>query len=308
MSTLIYMAIRLISRIPLPLGRLMGKMLGRLILLFPASRTEVSLQNIKNRLGPSLGPEGAKGLNREMILHFARMIFEVPHILNMNQGNLNTYVILENEENLQKALKKGKGAFILTGHLGNWEFMAAALSLRFGRLSIVARPFDFRPLDRVMHRLRSRFGAEVIPKQKAMRRLLTTIKQKRIVGILLDQNVDWYAGVFVKFLGEWACTNKGLALLALKTGAPVIPTFSVRHGDGRYRIVFEEELRLIRTGDKQKDVEENTALFTRVIESYIKRYPEQWLWFHKRWKTRPYCELPAEDPKQLPAGGQITPK
>ena len=291
-SRLIYITIKLVSCIPLPLCRWIGKMLGRFISLFSTRRTQVSLHNIEMCFGQPLGPKGAKRLNRAVILHFAQMVFEVPHILNMNKVNLNKYVVFHNEENLRNAYKKGKGVFIVTGHFGNWELMAAAISLRFGRLSIVARPFDFKPLDRVMVTLRSRFGAEIIPKQKAMRRLLNTIKQKRMVGILLDQNVDWYAGVFVKFLGEWACTNKGLALLALKTGAPVIPAFCVRQKDGPYRIYFEDEIRLKKTGDKTKDVEENTVLFTNVIEYYIRRHPEQWLWFHQRWKTRPYCVLP----------------
>ena len=127
-----------------------------------------------------------------------------------------------------------------------------------------------------------------------MRRLLGAIKEKKAIGILLDQNVDWYEGVFVKFLGRWACTNKGLALIALKSGTPVLPAFPVRQSDGRFRIMFGKELELIRTGDKTRDVEDNTALFSGVIEKYILQYPGQWFWFHQRWKTRNYCPLPDE--------------
>jgi KDO2-lipid IV(A) lauroyltransferase len=96
----------------------------------------------------------------------------------------------------------------------------------------------------------------------------------------------------VKFLGRWACTNKGLALLALKTGAPVIPLFSIRQNDGRYCIIFEDEVKPIHTGDKTKDIEENTALYTRIIERYVQKYPDQWFWFHRRWKTRMYWPIP----------------
>jgi len=103
--------------------------------------------------------------------------------------------------------------------------------------------------------------------------------------------VDWYEGAFVNFLGRPACVNKGLAVLALKTRAPVIPFFSVRDEAGRYRIIIEKEVTLIRTGDKTRDVEDNTALFTNVIESYIRKYPHHWFWFHKRWKTKNYCEI-----------------
>jgi KDO2-lipid IV(A) lauroyltransferase len=95
-------------------------------------------------------------------------------------------------------------------------------------------------------------------------------------------------GIFVDFFGELACTNVGMALLALKTGAPVVPAFNTRQADGRYRVVFEPELQLIRTGDKDRDVEKNTELFTQVIERYIRENPDHWFWLHQRWKTRPW--------------------
>jgi KDO2-lipid IV(A) lauroyltransferase len=125
-----------------------------------------------------------------------------------------------------------------------------------------------------------------------MRRVMKAIREKNMVGILLDQNVDWYEGVFAKFLGRWACTNKGLAVMALRTGAPVVPAFAVRQKDGRYHIIFEDEIELVRTGDQTKDIEQNTALFTDIIETYIRRYPDHYFWFHRRWKTQPYCPLP----------------
>jgi KDO2-lipid IV(A) lauroyltransferase len=121
--------------------------------------------------------------------------------------------------------------------------------------------------------------------------MLEHLKRNRPIAILLDQNVDWYEGVFVKFFGEWACTNKGLAILARKTGAPVVPVFLVRKAEGGYRLVFEPEVALPRSGDKIKDIEESTAIFTRIIERYVRQHPDHWLWFHKRWKTRPTCRL-----------------
>jgi len=113
------------------------------------------------------------------------------------------------------------------------------------------------------------------------------------VGILLDQNVDWYDGVFVDYFGRPACTNKGLALLALKTGAPVIPVFLIRDGK-RFIFHCEPEVPLVRTGDKIKDIEVNTERFTKIIESFVSRYPEQWFWLHQRWKTRPYHPWPKD--------------
>jgi KDO2-lipid IV(A) lauroyltransferase len=204
---------------------------------------------------------------------------------------MHRYIVFEHEQNLRDALAKGKGVLALTGHFGNWELMSTAVAMYFGNLAVVVRPLDFEPADKLMVDLRSRYGTEIIPAHRGMRDMMRATRKNKIIGILLDQNVDWYEGAFVNFLGRPACSNKGLALLALRTGAPVIPFFSVRDETGRYRIIIEKEVTLVRTGDKTRDVEDNTALFTDVIESYIRKYPHQWFWFHKRWKTKNYCEI-----------------
>lgn len=281
-----------ISRIPLPLGQFMGKLLGTLLSMVPSTRTSIVVENIRRAFKGTGREANPKRLTRKIFMHFGQMLFEVPHILKMSPEDIERLVVFQGMENLHEAVEKGRGVFILTAHFGNWELMSAALSARLKDPAIVVRPIDFQPFERFMQELRTRFGTGIIPKQKAMRRLLEAMKHKRVVGILLDQNVDWYEGVFVNFLGARACTNKGLALVALKTGAPVVPVFSVRQKDGRFRIIVEPELSLIRTGDKIKDIEENTALFTAVIEKYIRHYPDHWFWFHRRWKTLPYCRLP----------------
>jgi KDO2-lipid IV(A) lauroyltransferase len=282
----------LMSRIPLPLGRFLGKLLGLAATLLPATRPGLVQESIRRSFGPALGEKEAGRMMRKVYLHFGQMVFEVPHVLRLNPDNLGDYVHFHQEENLLRARAKGKGVFILTAHFGNWELMSAAMSLRYGAGAVVVRNIDFQPLDRLVTLLRSRFGTEAIPKQRAMRRLIGVTRERKLVGILLDQNVDWYEGAFVKFLGRWACTNKGLALMALKNGTPVVPTFAVRQPDGRYRVIFDREVELIRTGDKIRDVEDNTALFTQAIERYVLKHPDHWFWYHRRWKTKNYCELP----------------
>lgn len=290
---LTYVFIRLLSLIPFRAGQFLGRVLGRAFARVPLGRKMVSLDNLHQVFGRHMSEPEIEDLNRRIIMHFGQMLFEVPHILRLRPGNLNKYVVFQNEENLLSAIKKGKGGFVLTAHFGNWELMSAATSLGFATNgSVVARPLDFPPADRLIRDLRSQFGTEIIPKQRALRRIMRAIKENRLVGILLDQSVDWYEGVFVPFMGIPACTNKGLAFMALKTGAPVVPIFSIRQPDGRYRIVFEKEVELVRTGDKLRDIEENTALFTSIIEKYVRQYPEQWFWFHRRWKTKNSCILP----------------
>jgi KDO2-lipid IV(A) lauroyltransferase len=284
--------VRMMSRIPLPVAQFTGKMLGTLAFLVPMNRKAAALDNLLQSFCAEMSEEQAKRLLRRIYVHFGQMFLEVPHVARLRPENLHRYVVFESEERFYEALKKGKGVLALTGHLGNWEMVSAASAVRFGNTAVIARPMDFKPLEKLVLDLRSRYGTEIIPKQRSMRRLLTTLRANKMIGILLDQNVDWYEGAFVNFFGRPACTNKGLALVALKTGSPVVPIFSARAKDGRYRITVGEEVDLIRTGDKLRDVEENTALFTRVIERSIREHPDQYFWFHQRWKTKNYCALP----------------
>ena len=274
------------SYIPFRVAQEIGKMTGLFAYLIPNNRKTVAYENIRASFGSDLSEADAKKLLRKVYMHFGQMLFEIPHIFRLDLRNLNRYMMIEGEENLRQAWKRGKGVLFLTAHLGNWEFMSAVGSLYFGNTAVVARRSDSASVDRVINELRSRFGAEIIPPQGAMRPLIMALKHNKMIGILLDQNVDWYQGAFIPFLGRWACTNKGLALLARKTGTPVIPVFAVRDGNGRHRMVFEKEIELRKTGDKIRDIEDNTALFNGMIERYVRKHPDQWLWFHRRWKTK----------------------
>jgi KDO2-lipid IV(A) lauroyltransferase len=278
--------------IPLSLGRFTGKMLGAFISIIPVARLRVSRENIKKTLGASMTDSEAAMLNRGVYEHFGQTLFELAHIFRINKKNLDKYVVFEGQENLTRALSKGKGVFILSAHLGNWEMITAAISIRFGGLCAVASPQHASAVDRLINTIRTRSGMEIIPKKNSIKKMISEIRQNKMVGILLDLNTKWEQGVFVDFLGRPSCTNKGLALIALKMDTPVMPVFSVREEDGLYHILIGEEVKLIRTGDRTIDIEENTALFTRIIEAQVKRYPDQWLWIHRRWKTLPYCPLP----------------
>ncbi|MBN1627175.1 MAG: lysophospholipid acyltransferase family protein [Deltaproteobacteria bacterium] len=282
---------QIMACIPLGLGRFLGKTLGIFISLLPFKRLKVSLDNIQNTLGGSLtGPEASR-LNRRVYMHFGQALFELSRIFRMNNKNLDKYIVLEGEDNLTKALAKGKGVFLLSAHIGNWEMITAAVSIRYGRLSAIASTQHSPAVDRLIKTIRTRFGMEVIPKKQGLKMMISAVKRNRIVGILLDLNSKWDQGVFVDFLGRPACTNKSLAVMVLKMDTPVIPAFSIREKDGLYHIYLGEEIKPIRTGDRTMDIEENTALFTRIIEAQVRKNPDQWLWVHRRWKTLPYCPL-----------------
>jgi KDO2-lipid IV(A) lauroyltransferase len=170
--------------------------------------------------------------------------------------------------------------------------MGATFAALYEPTFAVVKELDFPPLERLVAKLRESTGNRCISKENSMRTILGLLKENRVVGILLDQNLDWRDGVFVKFFGHRACTNKGMALLHKKSRAAVIPVFIYHQGQGRHVVRFMPEVPFLKTGDKRKDVEENTQAYTRVIESMVREVPDHWFWVHKRWKTRPECPWP----------------
>jgi KDO2-lipid IV(A) lauroyltransferase len=194
-------------------------------------------------------------------------------------------------EHYLAARAEGKGVLVLTGHLGAWELSSFYHSLMGYPMSLVIRRLDNPLVDAFVNRIRCLHGNKVIHKDDFARGLLTSMHRGETVGILMDTNMTPPQGVFVPYFGVEACTASGLARVALHSGAAVLPGFLVWEAtEKKYVLRFGEELELIRTGDGTRDIVANTALFTATIEAYVRRYPEQWLWVHRRWKTRPEGE------------------
>jgi KDO2-lipid IV(A) lauroyltransferase len=176
----------------------------------------------------------------------------------------------------------------LTGHLGGWELSAFAHSLYGHPLGVVMRSLDNVYLDRLTKSYRTMHGNSMLDKDDSVRGLLSAMKSGETVGILMDTNMTPPQGVFVDFFGIPACTASGMARIALRTDAAVVPGFTIWDPVLRkYRLRFDSAVELVRTGDDDADIVANTQLFTKVIEEYVRKYPEQWLWVHRRWKTRP---------------------
>jgi KDO2-lipid IV(A) lauroyltransferase len=194
-------------------------------------------------------------------------------------------------EHYVAARAKGKGVLVLTGHLGAWELSSFYHSLMGYPMSLVIRRLDNPLVDEFVNRIRCLHGNRVIHKDDFARGLLNSMHRGETVGILMDTNMTPPQGVFVPYFGVEACTASGLARVALHSGAAVLPGFLVwEAAEKKYVLRFGEELELICTGDAAADIVANTALFTATIEAYVRRYPEQWLWVHRRWKTRPEGE------------------
>ena len=198
------------------------------------------------------------------------------------------FIRYEGLDHFLAAQAAGKGVLVLTGHLGAWELSSFYHSLVGYPMGLVIRRLDNPLVDEFVNRLRCLHGNRVIHKDDFARGLISAMRAGETVGILMDTNMTPPQGLFVPFFGSEACTASGLAKVALKTGAAVLPGFLVRDGESsRYVLRFGEQMELTRTGDFTADVAENTARFTATIEQYIRQTPEQWLWMHRRWKTRP---------------------
>ena len=214
---------------------------------------------------------------------------------------------------LDVARERGRGVIFLTSHLGAWEMLCFAHSALYEPLSFLVRPIDNPRIDRMVERLRTRFGNRPIDKGAAARTALKLLRQGGTLGVLADLNTQEREGVFVPFFGHLACTTAGVATLALRTDATVIPVCAP-WDERRRKFVFRggPVIELVRTGDDRRDVEVNTANFTAAIERHVRMFPEQWLWIHKRWKTRPAGEPDLyANPTQLSqnsgAGAKISP-
>ena len=213
---------------------------------------------------------------------------------------------------LDVARERGRGVIFLTSHLGAWELLWFAHSALYEPISFLVRPIDNPRIDAFVEQLRTRFGNRPIDKKAAARAALRLLKDGGTLGVLADLNTQEREGVFVPFFGHLACTTAGVATLALRTDATVIPVCAP-WDEERKKFVFRggPVIELVRTGDDRRDVEINTANFTAAIEGHVRTFPDQWLWIHKRWKTRPsgepdlYARRP-EAAQKIEAGTKIS--
>jgi KDO2-lipid IV(A) lauroyltransferase len=198
----------------------------------------------------------------------------------------------EGLEHLRQAIGAHGRALVLTAHLGNWEYLTAAARLAGYQLSVVVRPLDSPALNVLAGAMRRKTGADLIDKRGALRPVLEALRRGGLVGILLDQNAARREGVFVPFFGRIASTSRSLALLAVRTGAPIVPIFIRREAPGRHRVVVQSPLPRPSVNDPEQAVVELTARCNEAIEAAIRNTPEQWLWSHDRWRTRPPATAP----------------
>ncbi len=228
---------------------------------------------------------------RGMVRQIGWMAGEFSQFPKYSAEKIKEIVQIDGQENFLAAERRGKGVLFLTGHFGAWE-LAPFAQARYGHpLHFLARAVENPRVDGLVNSYRMMCGNRPIEKNQSARAVLRALGAGETVGILADQNTLPEEGTFVDFFGVQACTTTGISRMALHTDAAVVPGYILWDaGVGKYRLKLEAAVELARSGDLERDVRENTARFTKVIEKVVRENPEQWVWVHKRWKTRPEGE------------------
>src|SRR5579864_698589 len=266
---------------PLPAANLLARVYARLLDLALPRLRRVALANLVMAL-PDADPRERHHIADGVFRSIARLLVTLARFPSINHANIGQWIRYEGYEHFEEARRRGKGVLFATAHLGNWELSAFAHALLTAPMNVVVRPLDNPRIDRLVERRRTLSGNRLIEKKDFARGILKALAGNEAVGILIDQNASLDSGVFVDFFGIPACAGTGFVKLAAHTGAAVIPGFALwSEAEGKYVLRFFPPVAM--TGDLQGD----TARLHSVLENVIRQYPDQWLWIHRRWKTRP---------------------
>ena len=286
----VWMILKTLGVLPRAVARSFAAGVARVLYLLLPRLQQTAEFNLRLAF-PEWSDAQRKNVTRKMVRNLGWMAAEFARLPKYTWKNIEEAVILDGHENFLEGQKRGKGVLYLTGHIGAWELSSFAHALYGFPLHYMARPLDNKRLDELVNRYRCLSGNRPIFKNESARAMLKILKDAGTVGILADQNTMPEEGAFVDFFGKTACTTTGIARVALHTDAAVVPGYAYWDEDIRkYRLRFEPPVELIRTGDTERDVFVNTQKFARVIEEIIRKHPEQWVWVHARWKTRPKGE------------------
>jgi KDO2-lipid IV(A) lauroyltransferase len=287
--------VKLLRSLPFATAFRLGERLGDAAYVFAASKRKTALVNLRIAL-PERSRAEHSAILRESFRNLGRMGAEFCHFKYLNSGNISTRVSFQDPERWRKLqnMRIGKTAIlVLTGHFGNWELLHYAYGLYGVPIHLIVRPFRNISFDAFVNGERWRAGTITISKHQAARPVLKVLRKRGIVVVPFDQNATGRWGVFADFFSVPASTHPGLARFALISNAIVLPVFLVRqNGSPSHQIHILPEVEVTRSSDRDHDTLENTLRFNRVLEEMVRRYPEQWIWVHKRWRTRPPGEPP----------------
>lgn len=248
----------------------------------------IAMESLQLALGQEYSAPQLRTIARECFLSMAKSAVEIIFLLDRPEL-LRQRIDLAHREHLDAALAKGKGVILVSAHFGNFPLLLARLSLEGYRTVGIMRPMRDQRVERIFFEKRRRFRVKTIysqPRMTCVHQTLESLRQNEMVFIPLDQNFGT-AGVFVRFFGRQAATATGPVVLAQRTNAVLLPCFILRQADDRHTIVFEPQVELVQGSDARDTIQRNVQRLTDIIEHYIRRYPGQWGWIHRRWKSAP---------------------
>ena len=273
-----------VARLPRKLALSIGVYLATAIFGFSHRQKDRACKHLKQSLG--IEYPAAEQLVRRSFRNTGKNLMEFMQLPRMSPETIHQLVTFEGREHIDRALDQGRGAIILTAHFGNWELLGASILANGYTIRGITRQLRSKRLDAIVSSYREKVGWQGIDRDRSIREVLRCLKRNELIAILADVDTRTQ-GIFVDFFGRPAYTPYSPVAFALKTGAAILPTFIIRQPDDSHRAVVEAPLLLQQGGEKEQDLLVNTQRFTKIIESYIRRYPEQWIWMHERWKTKP---------------------
>ena len=275
----------IVALLPLWVGFFLANIAGRFIFAILYKDRRRAIGNLKSAFPEKTDAE-IRRITKGVFTNLCKSGVEIANTYKLNRVNIDRWVSSEGFEKVDRALSKGKGVIILASHFGNWELMALYYAIKGYPCNTIARRIYFDRYDRFINKVRSSWGINVIFRDGSLKKILKKLKQNEAMGILADQDMDSVDGIFVDFFGKPAYTPRGPVALALASGAPLIPSFIIRQKQG-HKLIVSDPIELVKKNDREETIRYNTQKWTRVFEEYIRKYPEQWVWMHRRWKTKP---------------------
>jgi len=285
-----FIAVKIFSMIvillPWKVNYWLANRVGELSYIFLAKRRRLTIDNLTQAFKNQYNKEEIRQLAINTFRNFAKSIIEFISLPKINKDNVDNFVSIRGLENLDEAKKRGKGIIILSSHLGNWELMAKALTLKGYSLTIMVRRQRNKLVEGLIEQQRNKSKIKTLSHTVAPKEILQILKNNEIIGMIADQD-GGEKGVFIDFFGQLASTIPSPVVFTKRSGAELIPLFDIRQKDGHHIVIIEPPYQLTTSSNIKKDILDNTQQLSYKLESYIRQYPEQWFWLHNRWATKP---------------------
>ena len=274
--------------LPIQFGRRLADSAGRLSFAILKKTRKRALNNLRSAF-PEKSDAELEKIGKTVFCNLARNIIEVFNTYKLDKKNFPLWATLEGFDKLERELEKGKGVVLLASHVGNWELIPFCFKLAKDYPStIIVRRVYFHKYDKLLEKMRGSRGVNIIYRDESPKKVLRALKRNEPVGLLADQDMASLDGIFVDFFGKPAYTTKAPALLAMASGAPLMPCFMIREKNrDRHRFIIQDPIELAKGPDKEENVRINTQRWSTAVEKFIRKHPDQWVWMHRRWKTRP---------------------